>query len=456
MGSKKVNFVCQQCGYVSPRWIGKCPDCDSWGSFVEEVVKEAGIKNSGGLSVSSKPVGLCEIVVNQETRMLTCVSEVDRVLGGGIVPGSLVLVGGDPGIGKSTLLLQIGHNVAQKYGRVLYISGEESLAQIKLRAARLKIDAPDLFVLTETNLETVSSHIKEINPLLVFIDSIQTMYTADFPSAPGSVGQVRECAVSLMALAKQLNIPVFLAGHVTKDGSIAGPRVLEHLVDTVLYFESYKHQQYRILRSVKNRFGSTNEIGVFAMTGNGLEEVFNPSQLFLSERPLGVSGTSVVCSLEGTRPLLLEIQALVSSTPFGNPRRLCTGVDLNRALLMIAVLDKKVGLHLSGEDIYLNIAGGIKSSEPSLDLGICLALASAFKNKAIDPHTLIIGEVGLTGEVRGVADCQKRITEGEKLGFKRCILPRRSLDSLSNVKEVKIELVGIKKVEEAIHCLLNL
>jgi len=447
---KKVRYVCQECGSVSPRWMGKCPDCDKWDSLVEEMPLAK--TNKQVVSTAVKPLSLSEIAANEDERFLTNIPELDRVLGGGIVPGSLVLVGGDPGIGKSTLVLQACGKVATSYGKVLYISAEESVSQIKLRATRLKIESETLLISAENNVEVVIELIQEVAPSLVVVDSIQTVFLPDFPSAPGSVGQVRECSAKLMHLAKQLNTPIILTGHVTKEGSIAGPRVLEHLVDTVLYFESYKHHQFRILRSVKNRFGSTNEIGVFSMTEVGLEEVYNPSQLFLSERPLGSSGTAVVCSLEGTRPILLEIQALVSSTPYGNPRRLCTGIELNRALLMIAVLDKKVGLNLATEDVYLNIAGGIRSSEPSLDLGICIAIASAFKNKVVDPNTLIFGEVGLTGEIRGIVDAQKRIIEGEKLGFERCILPKRNLN---NINPGKIELIGVNRVEEALNIIFG-
>lgn len=452
MVADKINYVCQQCGYISPKWMGKCPDCDNWNSFAEEYISQSKHFIKSIKSSEKKPIIINNIQMHNETRLLTSILEVDRVLGGGIVPGSLILVGGDPGIGKSTLLLQMCNNLSKKHGSILYVSGEESMNQIKLRADRLKVDSDNIFLLTENNLDLIMLNIKELMPSFVVIDSIQTMYTSDFPSAPGSVGQVRECSVRLMELAKKLNIPISLTGHVTKEGAIAGPKVLEHLVDTVLYFESYKHQQFRILRSVKNRFGSTNEIGVFNMTESGLEEVYNPSELFLSERPLGVSGTVVVCSLEGTRPLLLEIQALVSSTTYGNPRRLCTGVDLNRALLMIAVLDKKIGIHLGTEDVYLNIAGGIRSAEPSLDLGICVAIASAYRNKIVAPQTLFIGEVGLTGEVRGVADVQKRVLEGQKLGFRRCILPKRNMEKLSSDK---IELIGVSNVIEALEIALD-
>lgn len=446
---KKTTYICQECGSISPRWMGKCPDCDKWDTFVEEVTITKAKKQAS--AAAPKPVPLYHISANEDERLSTSIPELDRVLGGGIVPGSLVLVGGDPGIGKSTLLLQASSKVAKNYGQVLYVSAEESMQQIKLRADRLKVQCDSLLISSENNVDVIVEMVREHVPKLVIIDSIQTVFLSDLPSAPGSVGQVRECAAKLMHTAKQLAVPIILTGHVTKEGSIAGPRVLEHLVDTVLYFENHKYQQFRILRSVKNRFGSTNEIGVFSMTETGLEEVYNPSQLFLSERPLGTSGTVVVCSVEGTRPLLLEIQALVSSTSFGNPRRLTTGIELNRALLMIAVLDKKIGLNLASEDIYLNIAGGVRSSEPSLDLGICIAIASAFKNRIIDPHTLVFGEVGLTGEIRGVVDTQKRISEGEKLGFKRCILPKRNLH---NLKSMKIELIGVSKVEEALEVVL--
>ncbi len=451
MASKRINYVCQQCGHIAPRWMGKCPDCNNWDTFVEEIIEKS-VKKQVALT-KNKPKTLNSIEAQEESRLISNIGEIDRVLGGGIVPGSLLLVGGDPGIGKSTLLLQISNNICKQYGTVLYVSGEESMLQIKLRASRLKVDCDELLILSENNLEAIVESIKEVKPSFVVIDSIQTMYLSELPSAPGSVGQVRECSAKLMELAKLLNVPIILTGHVTKEGAIAGPKVLEHLVDTVLYFENYKNQQFRILRSVKNRFGSTNEIGVFNMTENGLEEVHNPSELFLSERPLGVSGTVVVCSLEGSRPLLLEIQALVSSTPYGNPRRLCTGIDLNRALLMIAVLDKKIGINLGSEDIYLNIAGGIRSMEPSLDLGMCVAITSAFKNKIVDPATIILGEVGLTGEVRGIVDVQKRVVEAEKLGFKRCILPERNIESLKDINNM--ELIGVGNVREALEAALE-
>jgi DNA repair protein RadA/Sms len=447
--AKNARYVCQNCGCVSPKWMGKCPDCDEWDSFVEEKIKH---RMQKPLEAENKPQLITKIEAKNESRSSTGLGEIDRVLGGGIVPGSLVLFGGDPGIGKSTLLLQISQKVAEGYGNVLYVSGEESSLQIKLRSDRLGAGSTGLYIMTENNLGEILIQIKELLPVLVVIDSIQTMYSPEHPSAPGSVGQVRECSAELMSVAKQLGIPIFLVGHVTKDGSIAGPKVLEHIVDTVLYFESYRHQQFRILRAVKNRFGSTNEIGVFEMSELGLVEVCNPSQIFLSERPLNACGTAVVCSLEGTRPLLLEIQALVSSTSYGNPRRLCTGVDLNRALMIIAILDKKMGFNLGVQDIYLNIAGGIRSAETSLDLGVCIAIASAFKNKAIDPYTLIVGEVGLTGEVRGVADIQRRIGEAQKLGFKRCIIPKRNNDGLNTKGD--IEVIGVEKINEALETAL--
>lgn len=379
-----------------------------------------------GVSTANLPVAVTEITCGSTTRFSTGLGELDRVLGGGVVPGSLVLVGGDPGIGKSTLLLQAADRVARSHGTVLYVSGEESVEQVRMRAERLQALHPSLFLAAESGMESVTGFIAGMEPGLVIIDSIQTMYLPDLPSAPGSVGQVRECAARLLHVAKGQNIPVVLVGHVTKEGNLAGPRVLEHMVDTVLYFEGERHHAFRILRAVKNRFGSTNEIGVFEMSDGGLREVANPSEVFLAQRPLGATGSVVVASMEGTRPVLLEVQALVAGNAYNNPRRLVTGLDWNRALLMVAVLDKRIGLNLGGCDVYLNVAGGVRAEEPALDLGICLAIASSLKNRPVDQFTTVIGEVGLTGEVRAVSQLEARVKEAAKLGFKRCVVPRNN------------------------------
>ncbi|MCM2357786.1 MAG: DNA repair protein RadA [Geobacteraceae bacterium] len=441
----KTLFTCQKCGYQSAKWLGRCPDCDAWNSLVEEVqVKHPTLAGDGGGNASPVPFG--EISGEVEKRLSCGIAELDRVLGGGLVAGSLVLIGGSPGIGKSTLLLQAMDLLAKGAGNVLYVSGEESAQQIRLRGTRMGVDARPLFILPETSLERIVAQIQRLKPVAVVIDSIQTVYTAALESAPGSVSQVREAAGRLMMLAKGSGIPVLLVGHVTKDGSIAGPRVLEHMVDTVLYFEGDAGHPFRILRAVKNRFGSTNEIGVFEMKEGGLAEVKNPSELFLAERPLGVSGSVVVATLEGSRPLLVELQALVTGSSLGNPRRTTIGVDHNRLALLVAVLEKKVGLSLAGQDIFLNVAGGAKLNEPAADLGMVVAVASSHLDKAVDPHSLILGEVGLAGEVRGITQPEMRIKEGAKFGFRRCILPA------GQVKQVKVkgmELVGVRSVEEA-------
>lgn len=445
MARTKTLFACQKCGSQSPKWLGKCPDCGSWNTMAEEI--EVPASTSLISAEPSKPIRLSEVTRNAEKRLSCGISEFDRVLGGGLVPGSMVLIGGDPGIGKSTLLLQASAHLAETSGNVLYLSAEESAEQIKLRAGRMGVEAENLYILTETCIEKAAAHIKSLKPKAVIIDSIQTVYTSALESAPGSVSQVRESAGKLMTLAKSSGIPMFLVGHVTKDGALAGPRVLEHLVDTVLYFEGDAGHAYRILRAVKNRFGSTNEIGVFEMKDRGLCEVKNPSELFLAERPTGVSGSVVTAALEGTRPLLVELQALVSSTSFGNPRRTTIGLDHNRLALLVAVLEKKVGLHLSGQDIFLNAAGGVRLNEPSADLGIVAVVASSHLDRVVDPQTVFIGEVGLSGEVRAVSQPEIRIKEAVKLGFTRCILP------FGNLKQVKVdgvELVGVKSVAEAL------
>lgn len=448
---KKTVFFCQNCGYESPKWMGQCPGCRQWNTFVEETVSSGSGKagNAGGSQAARKaePVILSEIQAKEDDRIKTDIEELDRVLGGGIVNGSLVLVGGDPGIGKSTLLLQVCRQLGEKDHKVLYISGEESLGQIKLRAERIGTFNDKLLLLCETNLAAVRGAIEKLKPEAVVIDSIQTMYNEEISSAPGSVSQVRESTGVLMQIAKGMGITVFIVGHVTKEGSVAGPRVLEHMVDTVLYFEGDRQVAYRILRSVKNRFGSTNEIGVFEMQEKGLMEVKNPSQAMLNGRPTDASGSVVVCSIEGTRPILIEIQALVTRTNFGLPRRTTVGIDYNRVNLLMAVLEKRAGLHLGDWDAYVNLAGGMKLGEPAIDLGVVMAIASSYKNKVVDEGLLIFGEVGLSGEVRGVNMAEQRVREGEKLGFTACLMPKANLDSLQG--KYKIQLIGVSNIKEA-------
>ncbi len=452
MAKAKKNYYCQECGYESPKWLGQCPACKQWNTFVEE--PKVTIKSKHArvqLEQDNKPIKLKDIVIEDERRMSTQIGELDRVLGGGIVTGSLILVGGDPGIGKSTLLLQMCENLSQQTADVLYISGEESLQQIKLRANRLSIDSHNLTLYSETNLESIEQVIKANKPDTVIIDSIQTIYNPEITSAPGSVSQVRDVTGLLMRLAKGLGVSIFIVGHVTKDGSIAGPRVLEHIVDTVLYFEGQRNASYRVLRAVKNRFGSTNEIGVFEMRDIGLTEVKDPSAYLLSGRPMRAAGSIVSCCMEGTRAMLAEVQALVSPTNFGMPRRTATGTDYNRVVLLMAVLEKKLGMQLAGYDSYVNIAGGMKVSEPSLDLAISIALASSFKNKPILDYTVIMGEVGLTGEVRGISMIEKRILECKKLGFKRCIIPESNQSTLTQIDGILV--IGVKNLEQALtHC----
>ena len=447
---KKSIFFCQNCGHEEAKWLGQCPACKEWNTFVEERI-DSGITKGTTVAAravhEAKVVPLTEVTADDDTRSETGIKELDRVLGGGIVPGSLVLVGGDPGIGKSTLLLQVCQRMAQMK-KILYISGEESHAQIKLRANRMGNFTSSLLLLCETNLGIIRSVIEKERPELVIIDSIQTMYSEDVTSAPGSVSQVRESTNVFMQLAKGLCIPIFIVGHVTKEGTVAGPRVLEHMVDTVLYFEGDRHASYRILRAVKNRFGSTNEIGVFEMRQSGLVEVENPSEYMLSGKPENASGSVVACSMEGTRPILLEIQALVCRTNFGMPRRTAAGTDYNRVNLLMAVLEKRLGMSLGNCDAYVNIAGGIKMNEPAIDLGIVMALVSSYRNRPIDEKTIVFGEVGLSGEVRAVNMPEQRVAEAKKLGFETCILPEVSLKM---VKEIQgIRLVGVKTVNEAV------
>lgn len=446
--AKKSIFFCQNCGHEESKWLGQCPVCRQWNTFVEEKVTVA---KTGGQTKSLKEaevVALSSVQTDREERVCTGIGELDRVLGGGIVPGSLVLVGGDPGIGKSTLLLQVCQRLTERKQKLLYISGEESLKQIKLRADRMGTFTDDLLLLCETNIETIRSVIEKERPSLVVIDSIQTMYSGEVSSAPGSVSQVREATNIFMQIAKGMGISIFIVGHVTKEGTVAGPRVLEHMVDTVLYFEGDRHASYRILRGVKNRFGSTNEIGVFEMRQDGLREVENPSEFMLNGRPENASGSVVACSMEGTRPILLEIQALVCRSNFGMPRRTAAGTDYNRVNLLMAVLEKRLGLPLSNYDAYVNIAGGIRINEPAVDLGIVLALVSSYKNRPVSEDVLVFGEVGLSGEVRAVNMPEQRVSEAKKLGFQTCILPAVSLDAVKNIQGIK--LLGVKSINEAI------
>ncbi len=446
-GKNQTVFFCQECGYESSKWMGQCPTCKKWNTLVEEKVETS----VGGKKITPKdapkPVTINSIQMNETDRVSTNIKELDRVLGGGIVQGSLTLVGGDPGIGKSTLLLQVCKNLVENSKKVLYISGEESLKQIKLRADRIGSFKDNMSLLCETNLGLVEAAIREEKPQIVVIDSIQTMYQEEVASAPGSVSQVREATNIFLQLAKGLNISIFIVGHVTKEGTVAGPRVLEHMVDTVLYFEGDRHASYRILRGVKNRFGSTNEIGVFEMRKEGLVEVENPSEFMLNGRPVGSSGSVVVCSVEGTRPLLIEIQALVCRTNFGIPRRQTTGTDFNRVNLLMAVLEKRAGLQIGDCDAYVNVTGGLKVNEPAIDLGIVLSICSSFKNRPIDASTMVFGEVGLSGEVRAVSNAEQRVLEAKKLGFETVILPKVSLDALKDIKG--INLIGVSTVKEA-------
>lgn len=447
MAKTKQMYFCQECGYESAKWQGQCPGCRSWNTFVEEKLVVGTGKHSAKAE-AAVPTNILDVTSTEDTRIGTGMKELDRVLGGGIVKGSLTLVGGDPGIGKSTLLLQVCRNLITEEHKVLYISGEESLQQIKLRAERLGGFTKDMLLLCETNLDAIEGAVTKAMPEVVVIDSIQTMYLEDVGSGAGSVSQVREVTGRLMRIAKQLEIAVFIVGHVTKEGTVAGPRTLEHMVDTVLYFEGEKNALYRILRGVKNRFGSTNEIGVFEMKDTGLYEVENPSQVMLNGRPLEASGSVVVCSIEGTRPILIEIQALVCQSNFNLPRRTSVGIDYNRVNLLMAVLEKRAGLMLAGNDAYVNLAGGMRLSEPAIDLGIIAALVSSFKNISVDAHTIIFGEVGLAGEVRGVTMAAQRVKEAAKMGFTTCILPQINCDGLKNIEGMK--LVGVKNISEVI------
>lgn len=453
MARLKNKFVCQECGYESAKWVGKCSECNSWNSFVEEIYDAKAKPSLVSVNSDIKVERLMDISIIDEERISTDLGELDRVLGGGIVKGSMALIGGDPGIGKSTLSVQIANNVSNMGHNVLYVSGEESAKQIKMRSDRLSIKSEKLYILAETNLDIIAGVVEKIAPEVLIIDSIQTMNDPSVESASGSVSQVRAITSSLMKLSKSKDVATLIVGHVTKDGSIAGPRVLEHMVDVVLYFEGERHNTYRLLRGVKNRFGSTNEIGMFEMRDIGLVEVTNPSEMLLSGRPEHTAGTVVVPSVEGTRPMLVEIQALVTNTLFGMPRRVATGIDYNRVVLMIAVLEKKVGMHLQNSDAYINIIGGIQIKEPAIDLGVVCAIASSFKDVPIDPKTVVLGEVGLTGELRTVSFIDKRIKEASKLGFTKAVIPKANLKGLERHGDIKV--IGVSNIEEALRIILG-
>jgi DNA repair protein RadA/Sms len=447
-------FVCQNCGHQSRKWLGKCPECGEWNSLVEEraqPVKKGSARSNFNLrQVSALP--FTEIEPQDDVRVPSGLDEFDRVLGGGIVPGTLVLIGGDPGIGKSTLLLQVADRLSHSGTTVLYVSGEESERQIKLRGERLRVEARNVYLLPETNLENIASEIDRLKPGAVIVDSIQTVFSSLLESAPGSVSQVREVAQQFLVLAKNRDVPVFLIGHITKEGSLAGPKALEHIVDTVLYFEGERHHNHRIVRATKNRFGAANEVGVFEMTGSGLVPVANPSQMFLQERPQNVAGSIVTVCMEGTRPMLVEIQALVSGTKYGTGRRMTQGVDQSRVALLIAMLEKRTGMQLTGDDVFVNVAGGLEVDEPAADLGLVTAIASSFKNVMIDPHTAVFGEVGLTGEVRGAMQAAVRAREAQALGFKKLVMPASNVNGLERLLGLRV--VGVRSVDEALQELL--
>ena len=443
MSKSRIKYICTSCGYESLRWLGKCPECDSWNSFSEELVETSKRKNDSSLKQKSSIYKINELTATEEDRVKTGIKEFDRVLGGGIMPGSVILLGGDPGIGKSTLAMQAAANISSN---VLYVTGEESPKQIKLRALRLKIKSDNFFILAETNLNNILSSIKESQPSVVVIDSIQTMHSEQFDNSPGTVTQIRECTSLLMEEAKKGHFAVILIGHVTKEGIIAGPKVLEHIVDTVLQFEGESNHSFRILRSQKNRFGSTNEIGIFEMHENGLVEVKNPSELFLSDREKNVSGSAITASVEGTRPILLEVQALVTPSNYGNPQRVTTGFDNRRLSILLAVLEKRANLRLSANNVFLNMAGGVRIMEPAVDLAVCCSIASSLLDKIIDNKLVLIGEVGLGGEIRSVGNIEKRIQEAEKLGFKRIFIPGNNLKGLK--VNTGINISGVNNIGE--------
>ena len=452
MAKNKIVFVCSSCGYESPKWLGKCPACNEWNTFYEEKVISSSKGSNGKSKEIAKPIELNKIEGKTDLKISTGFNELDRVLGGGLVNGSLILLGGEPGIGKSTLILQICDKIKTD-GKILYISGEESGEQIKLRANRLGVKKDSLLFLSETNIENIESNILSINPKLVIIDSIQTMFSEEITSAPGSVSQVREITARIMRTCKENNITTILIGHVTKDGNIAGPRVLEHMVDTVLYLEGERYFSYRMLRGVKNRFGSTNEIGMFEMQNEGLVEITDPSKVLISDSGENPAGSVIIATIEGTRPLLVEFQALTTPTVYGLPRRTANGIDYNRLAVLIAVLEKKVGINLGNQDVYLNVVSGLKINEPAIDLGIIAATVSSFKNIPIDKKTVVLGEVGLTGEIRSVNLIEKRIKEAEKLGFKKCIIPESNKKLLK--ESYKLDIIGVSNVNEAMRTLFK-
>jgi len=454
----KRQYVCQECGNVSARWEGKCSACNKWNTYVEEAV--APLSGAAHDPVYTAAVSLVDIVPASENAVKTDIAEFDRIVGGGLVAGQVILIGGDPGIGKSTILLQVANCIASAKTTVLYASGEESAAQARLRSQRLQVDNEQILVMAETNIRAIMKEASDKHASVLLIDSIQVMYNAELSSAPGSVSQVRECAAELVRFAKKENITVILVGHVTKTGAIAGPRVVEHLVDTVLYFEGERHNVYRILRAVKNRYGSTDEIGVFEMTGHGLVEVPNPSAIFLAQRQKQGSGSAVGSALEGTRPILLEVQSLVATSPFGTPSRKAVGVDVNRITMLLAVLEKRVGVHLSSQDVFINLAGGVKINEPGLDLACIAAIASSFYDRPVDDNTVIMGEVGLGGEVRAVSQIERRVLEAQRLGFGRCVLPAHNLKTFrekgtSQLTWHGVELIGCEDVTSALQAVIN-
>lgn len=458
MAKVKSKYVCQNCGYENPKWLGKCPECLQWNTFVEEIEEkmtprqESLVKQAS--RSTSRPVSINSIAPKREERFSTSIPELDRVLGGGVIPGSLVLVGGDPGIGKSTLLLQASNNVAETGKKVLYISGEESENQIKMRAKRLKISSDNLYIYTENNLAAIELQIAEVEPDMVIVDSIQTMISPEINSAPGTISQIKEGTSKFMKISKSKSISTFIVGHVTKEGALAGPKLLEHMVDTVLYFEGERYNTYRLLRAVKNRFGSTNELGVFEMKSDGLVELENPSKVLIAEKPNDVSGSVIVSTVEGTRSMLLELQALVAPTNFGYPRRTTTGVDNNRVALILAVLEKVIGMQVQSQDVFVNIIGGLRINEPSMDLGIALAISSSFRNIPVDASVVVTGEIGLTGELRTVSFIEKRIMECEKLGFKKMVIPKGNyLEEFK--KDYRIELVPVYNLRQAIREVLG-
>ncbi|MFD1395712.1 DNA repair protein RadA [Kroppenstedtia eburnea] len=453
MAKNKTKFACQECGYESPKWMGRCPGCGNWNTMVEERTVQGRGSQRGAGTQRRPALPITEVSGQKHPRSDTGVRELNRVLGGGLVPGSMILVGGDPGIGKSTLLLQASHRLAELGMPILYVSGEESAEQIRLRADRLESVHPQLFVAAETDLDAVEALVEEVSPRVLVVDSIQTVYLPDVTSAPGSVAQVRECTGRLMRLAKGQGIAVIIVGHVTKEGAIAGPRMLEHMVDCVLYFEGERHHTYRVLRAVKNRFGSTNEIGLFEMRTQGLAEVDNPSEMFLSERPAGVSGSAVTASMEGTRPVLIELQALVAPTSFATPKRMASGLDHNRVTMIMAVLEKRLGLFLQNQDAYVNVVGGVRLDEPAVDLAVAVSLASSFRDRPTRPKDVQIGEVGLTGEVRGVTRLEQRVAEAANMGFQRAILPRKNQRGWTPPDH--LDIIWVESVEEALEAALG-